>query len=411
MKLKLLFNFLLVFTVVFSLGTNYKAYESTPPIYVGHLFVFLYSALVIFICVILTRSLIRHPSFRIYLLMVVLFLIGYASVGYLYGSPRFFSEFGKLFFTLFTFYALSVAYANFAINPLFVPFGIASGVLLSTVTVVNLQDLAVINLANRLDAESLGNFNAYSFLVANAMLCLFFLLDTTASRVAKIGVLMCLGYLSVFLLASFSRNGMLGLIVGISIFMITSARAKIVTVALPIFLLILATIIHFVFGDITPFAERYILSDDLQTGTGRLVIWNTLLTDIFASPRAILFGFGMGSIDTEVEGGHSGIFSAHNSFLQLWYEFGSIVFLGAVYGAVRLWRGIRRVQNLKERAFLYAIFGQIAISLFFDSLHQSSQIGWVFALWVASIMAATRIGGMRQSCNRLTSACKVVAHA
>lgn len=398
MKLKSFFNFLLVLTVFFSLGANYKIYESTPPIYAGHLFVFLFSALAIFICVIRASFLITPLSLKINLLLVVLTLIGYASVGLLYGSPRFFSEFAKLIFILFTFYALSLAYANFSIDPLIVPFGIVSGVLLSTFTIVNLQDIAVINVANRLDAESLGNFNAYSFLVANAMLCLFFLMDTLASRTAKVAVLVCFGYLSIFLLASFSRNGMLGLMVGIFIFMIMSGRAKIMIVAIPVFLLILATVILLIFGDITPFAERYIFDEDMQTGSGRVTIWNTLLADIFDSPRALLFGFGMGSINTTTEGGHTEVFSAHNSFLQIGYDYGLIVFLGAVYGVVRLWRDIKRVRNFKERAFLYAIFGQIVISLFFDSLYQASQIGWIFALWVATILAATRIGGVRQRC-------------
>ena len=385
-------KFLLALTMVVSLGANYPVYESTPPVYVGHVVVFLFGVFVICICAIRASFFIKSSRVQIYALLAVLFLIAYASIGYLYESPRFFSEFGKFCFVLFTFYVLSLAYANFAIDPRVVPLGIASGVLLSTVTVIKLQDLAVIGIASRLDAESLGSFNAYSFLIANAMLCLLFFLDTAASKVAKVAVLMCLGYLSIYLLASFSRNGMLGLIVGIFIFMSTSARAKTVFVAMSVLLLILTAVILLIFGDITPFTERYITGEDLESGSGRLQIWHTLLTALFASPRALLFGFGIGSIDTEAVGGHSGIFSAHNAFLQVWYELGSIVFFGVVYGVVRLWQGIRSVRDMKKRAFIYAIFGQIVVGLFFDSFHQSSQIGWVFSLWVATIMAATRTG-------------------
>ena len=113
----------------------------------------------------------------------------------------------------------------------------------------------------------------------------------------------------------------------------------------------------------------------LEQWNGRIGVWLHLLNLMMESTSSFFFGFGVGEINFDVNGSVWEINSAHNHFLQIFYEFGMGALLSAIFFFYRLIKSLSLIENKYAKAFLLAVAAQLILNLFLDSTLQASQIG------------------------------------
>jgi hypothetical protein len=116
-------------------------------------------------------------------------------------------------------------------------------------------------------------------------------------------------------------------------------------------------------------------------GSGRLFIWNYLITELFNSEfKQILFGMGPGAIDMD-PWFTTQVVSAHSMYLEILYSYGLLGFFTLL--AVLISVGIRLVNadlGPKERIYLEALYMALIAGAFVDTYVVTAQLVWFGAL-------------------------------
>jgi O-antigen ligase len=116
-------------------------------------------------------------------------------------------------------------------------------------------------------------------------------------------------------------------------------------------------------------------------GSGRLFIWNYLITELFNSEfKHILFGMGPGAIDMD-PWFTTQVVSAHSMYLEILYSYGLLGFFTLL--AVLISVGVRLVNadlGPKERIFLEALYMALIAGAFVDTYVVTAQLVWFGAL-------------------------------
>ena len=361
---KSIHSLILFFLISISIGFNYQLGGSATPIYICHMVWFAYILVTLFMLIFNMISLIRSYE----------------------PSNLFISESFKYLFSITTSLFLIIGIRSKSIKLNYIATAIPIGVFISTITLLqsNPFDLTAIDLASRLDIEALGGFNTYAFLVSNGIICLLYILNVAKKNIfINIIILLLIAYLFIILLSTLSRNGMFGLIFAIMVYgYYQMGRAK-TFAAIGLFIFLITPVLFYLLNtDYGLLASRFIFDDDFYSGSGRTDIWTGLLHIMASEPLSIIFGFGVGEIDLQIPGSWSAAYSAHNHFLQFFYEFGIIFLVGVIYFFYRLFNRLKRIEDLNKRSFLLAINSQILFNMLFDSTLQTSQAGWFFAFWL-----------------------------
>lgn len=369
-----------------SLGLNYKLGTSGAPIYVSHLVWLCFMCGIFFLLMV---KMIRVKC-KLYEVLILCFLFTLLLLSSWLRSfdpaDLFTTEVVKYLYTLTLSVGFLVALRYRSVNLTYIAVAVPLGIVISTFTLVESSpfDLGRIGLASRLDIRALGSFNAYALLVSNALVCLIYLRSISVGKTTiRILILATIGYLFVVLLSTLSRNGMLCFILGALVYNYCVVdRVKFVLAAVSALLIFSSLIIYFFNTDFGDIAARYVVNEEFMTGSGRIGIWLYLLNLMMESPSSFFFGFGVGEINFDVNGSVWEINSAHNHFLQIFYEFGMGALLGAIFFFYRLIKSLSLIENKYPKAFLLAVAAQLILNLFLDSTLQASQIGWFFAFWL-----------------------------
>lgn len=126
-------------------------------------------------------------------------------------------------------------------------------------------------------------------------------------------------------------------------------------------------------------------------GSGRLIIWQTLLADMFeADPLHFLLGMGPGGIDLNLWFTAS-VQSAHSMYVEVFYAYGLAGLLAFVAVLIVMARRIRRSQLRRDaQALLEAIFVALVIGFMVDTYVMSAQLTWFGALLFSLAGLTTR---------------------
>ena len=119
-------------------------------------------------------------------------------------------------------------------------------------------------------------------------------------------------------------------------------------------------------------------------GSGRLVIWQTLITDLLANPPAVwIFGRGPGAIDLTLWFTAS-VQSAHSMYVEVLYGFGLVglaIMLRGIYGFAR---ALSEADiDATERKLIEAVFGAVIVGFFVDTYLMSAQLTWLGAMLIS----------------------------
>lgn len=371
----------LIFVVAVGLAANFPVTGGEPELYVAH---FLIAALVaVSVLATMHTSGWRDVDTRPAVLLAVSAVALYALAGV--GGPRFFGDFAKLVVMLAGFYGFSLVIVNWGLSPRMLAAGIVVGVLGSTLLLVNpvnaWQTLVTLSLQSRLDIRSLGGFNVYAFLVSLALVALVHVAVGWWRRGARLlaagGLVAGTVYLGAFLVATFSRGGMVSLVAGIATYLLLAGSARRVLTLLGISLAT-AAVFTLAVVELPPgVLDRYLFVDDV-TGSGRTAIWSYLLDRWRDTPLTVLFGHGPGTI--EFYRAEHVIESAHNAYVDVLFQYGLIGLGGLLVWIGWVAANLTRAPRGDDRALLAALFAQVVFGSAVDSYWNASQVGWLVAL-------------------------------
>lgn len=388
------FSRVLFLILSIAIGFNFQLGGSSTPLYVCHMIwiTYMFGLLLSTLCHFTELRLYQHE---------IIFYLTIASIILISGLLRsfnptilFLTESAKYLFSLATSIFLLIGLRNQRVRLNYIAYGIVVGIFISISTVVqtNPFNLTAIDLTSRLNVEYLGGFNTYAFMVANSILCSLYLISDSKNNLFKnILLIFLIVYFFTVLLATLSRNGMFSLFFGILVYLYYFIGRTKTLFIFGIFLALLIPILIYLLNtDYGLIAQRYIFDEDFFKGSGRFDVWTSLIKQMMDYPLSFIFGFGVGEINTTIPGSWHEILSAHNHFLQFMFEFGFIFLLGVWYFLFKIFTGIKRLKNRKNRAFLLAILSQIIFNMFLDSTFQSSQAAWLFSFWLTFIYFQSR---------------------
>ena len=121
------------------------------------------------------------------------------------------------------------------------------------------------------------------------------------------------------LILSNSRGALLSSFFICILFIIDRYRLTTKEVLLVITMPVLGSILLLLSADFSNVTQMLRLSD--SSGSGRTLLWASLVLDLLESPFNLIFGFGPGAVDYEIYDGHN-LKSAHNGYLEIVYNFG-----------------------------------------------------------------------------------------
>jgi len=124
-------------------------------------------------------------------------------------------------------------------------------------------------------------------------------------------------------------------------------------------------------------------------GSGRLVIWQLLLSELFdGSFLHLLVGYGPGSIDLEVDFTAS-VRSAHSMFLEFFYAYGLVGLTALLAFIYLLYRRIAAMVDAPGHVFfLHTLFVILIAGALVDTYFMTAQLTWLGSLvlrWFALI--------------------------
>jgi hypothetical protein len=248
---------------------------------------------------------------------------------------------------------------------------------------------------HRFGVPALGSPNTTAFVLAFCLLLLQHCWKHHREAVNRWLILGTLAVLSIALLGTQSRGGLLIYLVGL---FLTSGRK------LRIVLLSAAGVgvAIFLFTSVGETVSRLNLIMDVREGggTGRFFIWQQLAQDSLHHPIWLIVGRGPGSIEMETEGSYSVVVSSHSMIVEIIYSYGLIGAAAFVWILTRLWRRINddgaeaSVLSLKRTLLL-----TLVVCFFFDSYPLAAQILWFspFLLAITAIPQGHGVSGLGSS--------------
>lgn len=234
-------------------------------------------------------------------------------------------------------------------------------------------------LRNRFQAPSFGSSNSLAYVVALCLLSLHSQFNSSR-MITKVFVLVSVVILMLALIGSQSRGGLLTYLVGV--FFLINSRLKTPFV---FFVSLISVAVVSLTGGIID--SRYDLVNDISEtgGSGRLIIWASLILELINNPSSLVFGKGPIVIDlfgVTVE-------SAHSMIIQLVYNFGV---LGLFFCSSVLWYFLRVIFSAKPQMTRtgVAVFAAIIFSSIIDSVFFNAQLLWLNAIIIAFILTSRR---------------------
>jgi len=135
--------------------------------------------------------------------------------------------------------------------------------------------------------------------------------------------------------------------------------------------------------DLISIFNRYTFFED-STGSGRTVLWSNILS-LMSNPFIIIFGNGAGSLDLYipvVDGNwYSSFESAHNTYLEFFYQFGILGLFLFIYFLFKTKMYIDTVSSKDDYIILMTIFYMFLLNMFFDSYFFALQITSIYSLF------------------------------
>ncbi|MBP5246193.1 MAG: O-antigen ligase family protein [Clostridia bacterium] len=219
------------------------------------------------------------------------------------------------------------------------------------------QDRAVIRVLGFVEDQN--QFCAY-FIMAS-LLCIKRLLERKSLFFVYLVILVLCFYA---ILKTGSRGGLLGILAGISAYLVAGIQSRKARIAIIAAGLVIILLVVFVLFPMLPesIQERYTFDDVVQTGgSGRVQIWRGLIKYTVAKPERIIWGSGVLSSydilqnDPEIQRGSV----AHNSFIQIFSDqglIGLLLFLFVMAACIiKPW--------MTERVYACAFISLIAFSM------------------------------------------------
>ena len=158
-----------------------------------------------------------------------------------------------------------------------------------------------------------------------------------------------------------SRGAMISVIIGVAVQITIYNNNRYINL---ISYVLMALVFYFVLRRIPEnTAQRFLETDSFATGSGRTVIWRTLLCSFDAR---WLIGHGAGSTVTFFSESIGKATGVHNTFLLVLYESGIIGFSMYIYAYLNLL--VYHIRN-KNALFVALIIGSMVSSLFLDTLN------------------------------------------
>lgn len=375
-------NYFVSVIIVLSLGFNFILVESFK-IYSSHvliLFFFFFTMMFLF----LNNKLLIQPKlfFGILLFLAYSMFFGINSDGI-----RFQLDFLKTAYFLFSIYFFNIIFINSQVSLKQVFLCILLGITFSTLTSVDLGDFGgYANIANRdpsrLNADLIGGINTYAVLLSIGIIIGVYFFDMTESKIKKIFYILLIGYLSFWLLTTLSRGGIVTLITGIVTYCVYSNATRLLLSATAILLIAVLSVIQY-FDLWLIFSDRFLDLQSILSGSGRIQLWSNLLRDFSEKPVAIIFGFGIGSIDSSVTGAVTVVQAAHNMYLEIFYTSGAFVMILFLFLIFHSFINAKKIKTLKERSLMISLLSVFAIMNFTDSHVMASQLAWFFAMIIS----------------------------
>ena len=364
--------FLLI--IFLSIGFNFVIVEGA--LYLSNILSLMISILIIFN---LTPNDIQKEKNQLTWLLILTFfvLLGMQSINGI-----------KWIYLFVTFYAFSLffRYNKFKLNHILLTYSI--GLIVATLFSFQTPNLSYLgdnfSAENRLMIDQLGGFNVYSVLLAYAMIILVHLQFQYRSILFLIISSFSLILLFTAQISTLSRGGLISLLSGLVIY---SFFKKTLIKSAIIFFVIVSTLLFFIINnfdiDLISIFNRYTFFED-STGSGRTVLWSNILS-LMSNPFIIIFGNGAGSLDLYipvVDGNwYSSFESAHNTYLEFFYQFGILGLFLFIYFLFKTKMYIDTVSSKDDYIILMTIFYMFLLNMFFDSYFFALQITSIYSLF------------------------------
>lgn len=210
------------------------------------------------------------------------------------------------------------------------------------------------------------------------------------SKVLKIGGLIIVSF-AVF--SSVKRGGVLALLMGALVYVVvqqsvTTGKSKLMRIVILIFLVSLLAVVFLYIGTLgdNDIFERF---EDLEedSGSGRLFVWAETWRVINDQD---IFGYIVGNGYNAVVGVSRYVLSAHNDYLEAWYDFGLIGFIFYVSAVLSLL--FRNLQSIRMRASYAPAFSMMSVLIIILSM--ISHIAIYFWMNIVMLNVAYFIGRM-----------------
>jgi len=410
-------DWLLPISLIGSLGFSYVVYDSRPAIYTSHLLM----AITMVTVILTSRKWLVTPSF----VFTTLWILMVSLVGL--GTPRFLPEFTKLIFVAASYFLfLQVFYFDQPKTRL-IALSFVVGMTVSTITPSDSYDITTLYRSPDVQ-RAVATYNTYGFTIATSLILCAYLFVSNTSYIARLMTLSAGTYLSVVLITTFSRGALLSLIGGLlaAVTLVirnnkpgvhnagTEARSgnpkqrkgHSRLTQLMVYAAAFALIV-------TSLLERLTANYDLSnqnvtnpfwllinrfedtTGSGRNMLWRLLVDDLLKSPVNLVFGKGVGSIDSEFL---SSVLlpdfnSSHSLYVDSLYQFGLLGLGGLLWFFYATFRGLLRQPLSSERTLMIALLMQMIVGSLFDSYYATSQFAWTFGFWFAMFWASITLNG------------------
>ena len=380
------YSYFIAVIVALSITLNVKVSDS-PPIYLSNILIAIISVFMLMNVILVYKEKTIADILPVFYLCILISIVAF----FYKNNPNNLIVYPKLIIGIVTYYAFS---RFFIFNRKYISIilvGFCLGVGFSPYFQVSLTDFTTIGVSNRLRVENLGNYNAYGFLIAVALVISAYLFNIIKSRTYRLIFLTIQSPLLVVLLYTSSRGGMLALIVGLAIFYLTNNIKSKFYFAIATTIMIITLVFVLQKNDtLESFLDRFLISNQNSDNfdSGRSVIYLMLINELISSPFNLLFGFGIGAIDIQLSNTEL-IQSAHNTYLDVVYSFGIIGGILLVVYLFSLYKSLKFRPKSLEKSLLMSLFGQIILAFMYDSYWGATQIGWIFPFLFAFISTRT----------------------
>ena len=315
----------LIVCILVNLGFNFKVLDGVTPLYLSQVtsaFFYLVYLFFFFINNFFSPYKIEMNFVLLFSFLLIVSIACFQMI--LLGIYS--NEVIKFSFLLISIWFFTVVFTSFRFDLQPLIFSIIIAVIFSGLAFIQDYDVTKINTENRLDSSALGGFNTYAFLLSNAMLMCVYAFFKNTNLFLKIFMVVIFLFFMLLLFSTFSRGGLVSLIIGLGYFLYKIKQKKLLIMTPILILLALSIFDLTLFQNYEIVFDRYFGEDITSfSGSGRADIWKYLISDMLSSPLNLLFGNGVGSISIDLENNPFLLTSAHNQYLEYFYYFGIII--------------------------------------------------------------------------------------